>query len=68
MSSTLASGMPFFSPANVMRLLEVVRGAATAPDVLVTLMELAPRIGKLPVVSGNARLLAVGVSPSGGLL
>jgi len=45
-------GMHFFSPANVMRLLEVVRGAATAPDVLATVMELARRIGKQPVVSG----------------
>jgi len=45
-------GMHFFSPANVMRLLEVVRGAATAPDALATVMKLAPRIGKLAVVSG----------------
>lgn len=45
-------GMHFFSPANVMRLLEVVRGSATAPDVLATVMKLATTIGKLPVVSG----------------
>ena len=45
-------GMHFFSPANVMRLLEVVRGAATAPDALATVMKLAPAIGKVPVVSG----------------
>ena len=45
-------GMHFFSPANVMRLLEVVRGAATAPDVLATVMKLASTIGKVPVVSG----------------
>ena len=45
-------GMHFFSPANVMRLLEVVRGAATAPDVLATVMKLAATIGKVPVVSG----------------
>ncbi|RZL63416.1 MAG: 3-hydroxyacyl-CoA dehydrogenase [Variovorax sp.] len=45
-------GMHFFSPANVMRLLEVVRGAATAPDVLATVMALAPAIGKVAVVSG----------------
>jgi len=45
-------GMHFFSPANVMRLLEVVRGAKTAPDVLATVMELAKRIGKTAVVSG----------------
>lgn len=45
-------GMHFFSPANVMRLLEVVRGEATAPDVLATVMKLASTIGKVPVVSG----------------
>ncbi|MBC7732670.1 MAG: enoyl-CoA hydratase/isomerase family protein [Bacteriovorax sp.] len=45
-------GMHFFSPANVMRLLEVVRGDATAPDVLATVMKLAGVIGKVPVVSG----------------
>jgi len=45
-------GMHFFSPANVMRLLEVVRGAATASDVLLTVMNLAHRIGKVAVVSG----------------
>lgn len=45
-------GLHFFSPANVMRLLEVVRGKATAPDVLATTMAIAKRIGKLAVVSG----------------
>jgi 3-hydroxyacyl-CoA dehydrogenase len=45
-------GLHFFSPANVMRLLEVVRGQATAPDVLATTMKIAKRIGKLPVISG----------------
>ena len=45
-------GMHFFSPANVMRLLEVVRGAQTAPDVLATVMQVARRIGKVAVVSG----------------
>jgi len=45
-------GTHFFSPANVMRLLEVVRGAATAPDVLLTVMGLARRIDKIAVVSG----------------
>ena len=45
-------GMHFFSPANVMRLLEVVRGAQTAPDVLATVMQLSERIGKVAVVSG----------------
>jgi 3-hydroxyacyl-CoA dehydrogenase len=45
-------GLHFFSPANVMRLLEVVRGAKTAPDVLATCMALAKRIKKVAVVSG----------------
>ncbi|UUC91485.1 3-hydroxyacyl-CoA dehydrogenase NAD-binding domain-containing protein [Comamonas sp. C11] len=45
-------GMHFFSPANVMRLLEVVRGTATVSDVLATVMKLATAIGKVPVVSG----------------
>jgi len=45
-------GMHFFSPANVMRLLEVVRGKATAKDVLATVMQLAKKIRKLGVVSG----------------
>lgn len=45
-------GLHFFSPAHVMRLLEVVRGASTAPDVLVTAAELGRRLGKLPVVVG----------------
>lgn len=45
-------GMHFFSPANVMRLLEVVRGAQTAPDVLATVMQVARSIGKVAVVSG----------------
>ena len=45
-------GLHFFSPAHVMRLLEVVRGARTAPDVLATCMALAKRIKKIAVVSG----------------
>jgi 3-hydroxyacyl-CoA dehydrogenase len=45
-------GMHFFSPANVMKLLEVVRGAKTAPDVLATVMALAKTIKKVAVVSG----------------
>lgn len=45
-------GLHFFSPANVMRLLEVVRGAKTASDVLATGIAVARRIGKLPVVAG----------------
>jgi 3-hydroxyacyl-CoA dehydrogenase len=46
-------GTHFFSPANVMRLCEIVRGAATAPDVLATTLELAKRIKKIGVVAGN---------------
>jgi 3-hydroxyacyl-CoA dehydrogenase len=45
-------GTHFFSPANVMRLLEVVRGKATAKDVLATTMSLAKKIKKVGVVSG----------------
>jgi 3-hydroxyacyl-CoA dehydrogenase len=45
-------GLHFFSPAHVMRLLEVVRGGATAKDVLATAMALAKTLGKLAVVSG----------------
>jgi 3-hydroxyacyl-CoA dehydrogenase len=45
-------GTHFFSPANVMRLLEVVRGAKTGKDVLATTMKLGKTIKKLPVVSG----------------
>ena len=45
-------GLHFFSPANVMRLLEIVRGAKTAKDVLATAMQLAKKIGTVAVVSG----------------
>jgi 3-hydroxyacyl-CoA dehydrogenase len=45
-------GMHFFSPANIMKLLEVVRGAQTAPDVLLTAMQVAKRIKKVAVVAG----------------
>ncbi|AOK04636.1 enoyl-CoA hydratase/isomerase family protein [Burkholderia sp. AU28942] len=45
-------GMHFFSPANVMKLLEVVRGARTANDVLATVMAVAKKIRKTAVVSG----------------
>ncbi|MFN3475256.1 MAG: 3-hydroxyacyl-CoA dehydrogenase NAD-binding domain-containing protein [Blastomonas sp.] len=45
-------GMHFFSPANVMKLLEVVRGAKTADDVLATVMALAKKIKKVAVVAG----------------
>jgi 3-hydroxyacyl-CoA dehydrogenase len=44
-------GLHFFSPANVMRLLEIVRGAKTAKDVLATAMQLAKKIGKIAVIS-----------------
>ncbi len=45
-------GMHFFSPANVMKLLEVVRGAKTAPDVLATAVDVGRKIGKVPAVVG----------------
>jgi 3-hydroxyacyl-CoA dehydrogenase len=45
-------GMHFFSPANVMRLLEVVRGAKTAKPVIATAMQLARKIGKVGVLVG----------------
>ena len=45
-------GMHFFSPANVMKLLEVVRGAKTGASELATVMALAPKINKIAVVSG----------------
>jgi len=45
-------GMHFFSPANVMKLCEIVRGEKTAPDVLMTAVTIAKRIAKVPVVVG----------------
>lgn len=45
-------GTHFFSPANVMRLVEIVRGAKTAPDALATAVEVSRRIAKVPVVVG----------------
>jgi 3-hydroxyacyl-CoA dehydrogenase len=45
-------GTHFFSPANVMRLLEIVRGAATSPDALATAVTLGRRLGKVPVTVG----------------
>ncbi|MGL4962256.1 MAG: 3-hydroxyacyl-CoA dehydrogenase NAD-binding domain-containing protein [Inquilinus sp.] len=48
-------GLHFFSPANVMRLLEVVRGKETAPEVLATALDLGKRLGKVPVVVGVCR-------------
>lgn len=45
-------GLHFFSPANVMKLLEVVRGSASANDVIATSMALSTKIGKIPVLAG----------------
>ena len=45
-------GTHFFSPANVMRLLEIVRGVESAPDALATALVLARRLGKVPAVVG----------------
>jgi 3-hydroxyacyl-CoA dehydrogenase len=47
------AGAHFFSPANVMKLLEVVRGTNTAPDTLASVMRMGKRIGKLSAVAGN---------------
>ena len=65
-------GLHFFSPANVMRLLEIVRGAQTAPDVLATSVALAKKIKKIAVVSGvcdgfigNRMLARYGASAQG---
>lgn len=44
-------GLHFFSPANVMKLLEVVRGEATSDDVIATSMKMAKTIGKVPVLA-----------------
>ena len=46
-------GTHFFSPANVMKLLEIVRGEKTSPEVISTTMALAKTIGKVGVVCGN---------------
>jgi 3-hydroxyacyl-CoA dehydrogenase len=48
-------GHHYFSPANVMRLLEIVRGKATGKEVLATSMALAKRMNKVGVLAGNAR-------------
>ncbi len=67
-------GMHFFSPANVMKLLEVVRGDKTAGDVLATIMALAKPIGKVAVVSGvcpgfiGNRMLSQRQAPSTAML
>jgi 3-hydroxyacyl-CoA dehydrogenase len=48
-------GHHFFSPANVMRLLEIVRGKATSKTVIATSMALAKKLGKIGVLAGNCR-------------
>jgi len=48
-------GTHFFSPANVMRLLEIVRGKATSKEVIATCMALSKKLGKLGVLVGNCR-------------
>ena len=48
-------GNHFFSPANVMKLLEIVRGKKTGADVIATSLELAKRLGKVGVLVGNCR-------------
>jgi 3-hydroxyacyl-CoA dehydrogenase len=48
-------GTHFFSPANVMRLLEVVRGKASSKEVIATLMSLSKKLGKVGVLVGNCR-------------
>ncbi len=67
-------GMHFFSPANVMKLLEVVRGDKTADDVLATVMKLGKTIGKVAVVAGvchgfiGNRMLSQRQGPANALL
>ena len=76
-----ASGRPaqvvghhFFSPANVMKLVEIVRGGATSPEALATSIKLGKRLGKVPVVVGNCfgfvanRMLAYYMREAGLLL
>ncbi len=46
-------GTHFFSPANVMRLLEIVRGAATSKEVIATCMQFSKKLGKVGVLVGN---------------
>ncbi len=67
-------GMHFFSPANVMKLLEVVRGEKTAPDALATAMAIGKKIGKIAVVAGvchgfiGNRMLSKRQGPANALL
>lgn len=53
-SPARVAGMHFFNPANVMKLLENVRAAKTAPDVLATTTALGKRLGKVPVMVGRS--------------
>jgi 3-hydroxyacyl-CoA dehydrogenase len=48
-------GTHFFSPANIMRLLEIVRGKQTSKEVIATCMQLSKRLGKIGVLVGNCR-------------
>ncbi len=48
-------GTHFFSPANVMRLLEIVRGKASSKEVIATCMQLSKSLGKVGVLVGNCR-------------
>ena len=48
-------GTHFFSPANVMRLLEIVRGRATGKEIIATCMQLSKKLGKIGVLVGNCR-------------
>ena len=48
-------GTHFFSPANVMRLLEIVRGKRTSKEVIATCMQLSRKLGKIGVLVGNCR-------------
>jgi 3-hydroxyacyl-CoA dehydrogenase len=52
---TFVIGTHFFSPANVMRLLEIVRGKATSKEVIATCMQLSRTLGKVGVLVGNCR-------------
>ncbi len=47
------AGTHFFSPANVMKLFEVVRGTKSSPETLITAMKLGKMIGKIPAMAGN---------------
>ncbi len=50
----LVCGMHFFSPANIMRLLEVVRGSTASKETIATAMQLGKRLNKIAVLAGNA--------------